>query len=1431
MNSKLLTLLLAGACTISAQADFNPITLTPGSFTADVIVEKGAPKSLGDYTTATMDNGTNNNGTTFYEQGYASDWPWTGVPHAGVTFNALSDPTGHQFMMAPDYTTNNAILVGNQQGFTNGNLTLTTPAAFTSISILNCAGGAATLNYTIQYNGGGTQVGTLTVLDWTANTPPYAWWANGKVSLDDGTLSSLADPNANPGNRHLFYTDITLTDTVDTVTNIAFTYASGTRAYIWGLSGSTGAAFTPVTVTGFNRDMIVEKTAVHTGFYSGSTTEVMDGNTAFNMGDTWYEQGFNRAALTTGIPQSGSTFTVGTRTWTMPASYATNDAFYIGNGSSQTTGTSYLTAHLTLNTPAAFTNLSLLSGAGNGPVGINVTVHHTVDPDETFTISVLDWFDGSTPEWLANGRYNKSNLSLDNVNGGAVKLFHQDVGPIAYASPITSLDFTYASGGRASIFALSGSSSGGTYNPVAISGYNADVVVEKSLNVSPNPLLGVTTVTMDLGTNDPANTYNQVNTWYEAGWYKAQPTSGFPAAGSTITSLNLPDHHYQMPASYTANDCIFVDNGHTSANITIASPQTYSALSFLSCDANGTATNQAIMQYADGTSETNTFLSRDWFNNTPVAYYANGRMDLRTRAINNDPGRNATAQGNPRLYEAQFALGNTGSPVTNILLRYLNPANSTTRVYIFAVSATAGAVPPIIASISLSTAAAVYEGTNLTFNAIVTGGTAPITFQWQKGTNGIYVNVVNSGRIAGATTTNMTITGAIQTDAADYRLVASNITGPVNSGVVTLNRVISPLLDMTTPGDPISNVVGTPGTGVEGVASLIDNTIQKALIFSSGTPFVGPVGFTVQTAAKGNTIVSVLRIYTANDTVGRDPADYLLEGSLDGSAFTTISSGALNLPAGRNTTLTDVPNPLTHNMQEVHFVNTAGYNYYRVSFNNVKDDANNNIMQVGELDLLGIVNPNPPPTFTISPSNVSANEGTTATFTSLATGPAPLTYQWYDVSAGDPGTLLVGQTNPNLNLASVTAGQSGNSYRVVATNPNGSTTNPSPALPGVQLTVNTGPVAISQDLQPEYLFYAGRTAQLAIGVTGSSPYYQWQSNGVSLANGGRISGANSNILTISNVQVGDANIYQVFTSNTVSAPLTSSVANVFITTAPNFHTNGLGWQFVNIGGVGSYFAADNVLIMTDGNGSEQRAAWFDYPMNIDGFKASFLYQDTSPGGADGFAFIIQNSAQGTNAVGGSGGYFSYGGATSGSTNNITNSVAVLFNIFNQSSIAFGTNGVVGAFAPTAPVNVPGGDLIQVNLSYLGSVLNVVVSNTVTAATFTTNYTVGSLAKTVGTNVAFVGVTAATGGISSIQEISYFQYIPVPIASAQSSGGSVNITWPASVGGYGIQSKTNLITGTWSDVSTPISQVGGNNQATIPATNGATFYQLNLVPTP
>ena len=70
------------------------------------------------------------------------------------------------------------------------------------------------------------------------------------------------------------------------------------------------------------------------------------------------------------------------------------------------------------------------------------------------------------------------------------------------------------------------------------------------------------------------------------------------AAGSTITSVNLSDHHYQMPASYSANNAMYVDAANPVANVTPVTPAWDSPLSFLSATANNNVTNECIMQYS-----------------------------------------------------------------------------------------------------------------------------------------------------------------------------------------------------------------------------------------------------------------------------------------------------------------------------------------------------------------------------------------------------------------------------------------------------------------------------------------------------------------------------------------------------------------------------------------------------------------------------------------------------------------------------------------------------------------------------------------------------------------------------------------------------------------------------------------------------------------
>jgi hypothetical protein len=1766
INLGLLPLGLALACATVARADYYPIALTPASFNADVVVENTAGTNFNRYVTATMDGGTNNNGSTFYENGYNNvNQPWTGLPVHGSTFTAISNTT-HQFTMPSDYTVNNAVLIGNYAGYTTGTLTLTAPTALTNISILASAGnGPVTNTFTIHYAGGGTQPGTMYVDDWTGGTN-IAWFNNGRVNMDNGTLASLAYTNGT--NRRLFFYDTSLSDTVDNVTSIDFTYVGGGRAVFFGLSGATAAGpnFTPLAVSGFNKDVVVEATAPVVGFAKAATFS-MDGGPA-NTGNTWYEIGFNRANPTHGIPHPGTPVTGGAplHTFNMPASYTVNNV--VGMAASP----GWSNATITLTAPASYAQISFLASSGNGSQSINGVIHHSADPDEPFSIIVPDWFNGANPLITASGRFVDETLTFNNEGNPNPRIYAADVS-VSGLSSITSIDLNYASAGGASmIFALAGATIlGNPLNPVGITGYNADGIVEASL---PDPrfpyaLTSATTVSMDGGTN------NTGNTWYEQGYYPQMATSGLPPAGSTITSIGLPDHHYQLPASWSANNAIYVDSAHTNADLVITSPRSYFALSFLNACANGSVTNAAIMQYADGTTESNFFVGGDWFNGTPYAYSSHGRVNLNNQTINADDGRSATP--NPRLYEAQFPLGNTfGTAVTNIHLQFLGAANLTSgRIVIMAVAGTTNPPPPIIGSINPTTINTI-EGRSTNILVTIAGGLQPMTFQWQAGPigAGTFTNITDGGVYSGTTTTNVVLTSLGFTNTLDYRLAVTNAAGFAFSGVCTIN-VLSGLPDVFAPTDPISAYQPSGGSspGAESVDHAIDGVAQKYLNFGAlgGAPFTGPVGF-IASPQTGKTIVTVMRLFTANDATERDPADYVLEGSNDGGVtWTAISSGSLALPLGRNGTGGIPVDPLSQFIQEVRFSNSTGYLSYRWSVNNVRNNGAANSMQIGEVQLLGVPAPTPPiitrqpnatvtvfagtsptfsvgvigyppplvyqwyqgaspipgatsssytkanvqvadsgtsysctitningvtnstsanltviaapvqpypvailadhpvaywrldeldngtgnsgvtaydhvggnngsytnvtlqvpgynppldsdtaarfgdfttingvqdnfvggvsslsfaapsnnnvafsveawvngplansvagagivangyggggeqfaldcggptnalrfyfrdatignpahnvssstiandgiwhhvvavvdeangieyiyvdgiraastafspligvrsqttpltigsrassattnenqqfvgsiddvaiyntalssnqvlnhwfashpaPLFSVVPANTTAAEGSTATLFSSAYGPAPLTYQWYDVTAGDPGTALPGKTTANLAFQNAQTSLNGTVYRVVASNPYGSTTSPPTTGAGALLTIISGPPQILADIPPSQLVYAGGTLTLAVTVGGTAPFtYQWNKNGSPLSDGGRISGAHTATLTIVVTDASDTGNYQLHITNGQGAT-DSTLDAVTIESVPDFNGTGLGWTLNGTPSPAS-FPNPDVLQLTFGNGGTARSAFYDTPLYIGSFYAEATYQvltGIAGSGADGVTFCLQNDPRGPTALGGGGGALGVSG--------VAPSAEFEINIYPPNSpggaaggsYAFHVNGANGGFLSASPVVLDSGDPIKLSFQYNGSTLTVTMRDQITAATFSAAAPI-NLPAALGANTAYVGFTGADGGVASTQVVTNFMYIPFPQLTVQHSGGNVVLSWLSSIGGYTLQSNSavNNPAG-WTAVGGTITQSGGFNQVTVPSSAAAQYYRLIL----
>ena len=203
----------------------------------------------------------------------------------------------------------------------------------------------------------------------------------------------------------------------------------------------------------------------------------------------------------------------------------------------------------------------------------------------------------------------------------------------------------------------------------------------------------------------------------------------------------------------------------------------------------------------------------------------------------------------------------------------------------------------------------------------------------------------------------------------------------------------------------------------------------------------------------------------------------------------------------------------------------------------VDDEANDQGTIAGGWTLTITTTNSASPVITAQPASQSVGVGSNTVFTVTATGTAPLSYQWRF-----NGGAIAGASNTSLPLSNVQPADAG-SYTVVVSNSAGSATSAVAAL-----TVLVPP-AISA--QPQSLTnVVGTTASFSATATGTAPLsYQWRLNGVNLANGGRVSGATTNVLNIANVQPTDAGSYTLVASN-AGGSVTSAAATLTVNGPP-----------------------------------------------------------------------------------------------------------------------------------------------------------------------------------------------------------------------------------------------------------------------------------------
>ncbi len=192
--------------------------------------------------------------------------------------------------------------------------------------------------------------------------------------------------------------------------------------------------------------------------------------------------------------------------------------------------------------------------------------------------------------------------------------------------------------------------------------------------------------------------------------------------------------------------------------------------------------------------------------------------------------------------------------------------------------------------------------------------------------------------------------------------------------------------------------------------------------------------------------------------------------------------------------------------------------------------------------------------------------------------------------------------------------------------------------------------------------------------------------------------------------------------------------------------------------IGGVSLAGEALELTNGTDDEARAVWYATPVNIQNFTTNFNFQVTpaSASTADGLTFTIQNA--GAQAIGANGEGLGYQG--------IGSSVAVKFDLYNNAgegtdSTGFYTDGA----APTVPaldmtasgVNLHSGHILNASITYNGTTLTLILTDTVTNASFTASTTI-NIPTIVGADTAYVGFTAGTGGLTSTEEILNWTFV-------------------------------------------------------------------------
>ncbi len=383
----------------------------------------------------------------------------------------------------------------------------------------------------------------------------------------------------------------------------------------------------------------------------------------------------------------------------------------------------------------------------------------------------------------------------------------------------------------------------------------------------------------------------------------------------------------------------------------------------------------------------------------------------------------------------------------------------------------------------------VTAGQIATFSVAAIG--VSLSYQWQK----------NGANIPGATSAAYNTPATTPSDnGAEFAVLISSSSGTVASNMAILTVNTSPMIN----NQPLSQTVIAGQTATFSASATGTGPLSYQWQ-KNGIPIVGATASVYTTPATTSADNGAQFVLKVSSSIGATSSNAAILTVTPAPSAPTIVSQPVSqsVTAGQTATFSVTAAgtaPLSYQWQQNGAaIAGATSSTYIIPATAASDNGyqftvkiSNSVGTMTSTAAVLTVTPPPgSPAISTQPASQIVTVGQTATFSVVATGTAPLVYQWQK-----NGVAIIAASSSTYTTPPTTTSDSGAQFTVTVSNSVGKTSSNAAAL-----TVTPAPIAPSITNQPSsQIVTAGQTATFSVIAAGTAPLnYQWQKNGAAIS--------------------------------------------------------------------------------------------------------------------------------------------------------------------------------------------------------------------------------------------------------------------------------------------------------------------------------------------